>query len=371
MVNKLKSTAKVFIMLVILGLIAGCTTTVPESTWELSESRIIYKGESDMPRYSVIPCVVRMSDGTLVALVEPGNMGPRTPHAPIFIRSTDGGKTWSDPYKAVWPEGFPVARDKKAIPKSLSSADTVRINTIGARRDGRLMALGEKGSERDLVMGLCYSNDYGKTWTKGCSIDYSPMVAAWTWTGEQVLELDDGTLVVPVSGYFSQEEINGVGLSSGVVRSSDDGATWSLSIAGRFDPNKGIYYSEPAVAKIDDGTLVAIMRTGGSGLYRSASTDGGKTWSSPVKVLEGSHCSVVQLGDGVLLCGYHRPPQLALSTDGGKTWYEKMLWEIEKPKSNWGWYSSVEVVDDNTAIALIKQFPAHNIIRACLLHRQP
>ena len=94
-------------------------------------------------------------------------------------------------------------------------------------------------------------------------------------------------------------------------------------------------------------------------------------WTSPVSVLGGSHCSLVQLPDGVLLCGYHRPPQLALSIDGGKSWYEKMLCQTENPTANWGWYLSVAVVDENTAVALIKEYPAPNIIRGCLLHRQP
>jgi hypothetical protein len=48
-----------------------------------------------------------------------------------------------------------------------------------------------------------------------------------------------------------------------------------------------------------------------------------------------------------------------------------MLWPTEKPKSNWGWYTIVEMVDETTAIALIKDMNPYNTIRACLLHRQP
>ena len=31
----------------------------------------------------------------------------------------------------------------------------------------------------------------------------------------------------------------------------------------------------------------------------------------------------------------------------------------------------VEMVDETTAVALVKEMPAPNIIQACLLHRQP
>ena len=48
-----------------------------------------------------------------------------------------------------------------------------------------------------------------------------------------------------------------------------------------------------------------------------------------------------------------------------------MLCQTENPTANWGWYLSVAVVDENTAVALIKEYPAPNIIRGCLLHRQP
>ena len=89
------------------------------------------------------------------------------------------------------------------------------------------------------------------------------------------------------------------------------------------------------------------------------------------ETLPGSHGSVVQLPDNVLLCGYHRPPRLALSSDAGRSWYANMLWATEKPKSNWGWYTIVEMVDETTAIALIKDMKPYNTIRACLLHRQP
>jgi len=48
-----------------------------------------------------------------------------------------------------------------------------------------------------------------------------------------------------------------------------------------------------------------------------------------------------------------------------------MLWSLEEPLSNWGWYTDVAMVDDNTALALVKEFPASHIVRGCLLHRQP
>lgn len=327
-------------------------STVTEVAWEPTESRIIYKGRpaTHEERYRVIPCVVRMPDGTIIVLVEPGG------NKPIFIRSTDGAKTWSEPYQGSLLEGVKT------------------VSTLGVRRDGRLMAVSEK------PMRLIYSSDQGKTWEMDCEIDHSPMNSAWVWTGGRMLELDDGTLVVPVAGYLQTGW-----LSSGVLLSSDDGANWSFSIIGCGNPSNMMIFSEPAIAKMDDGGLVALMRTEDrvseivpgeprgerTGLCRANSWDGGKTWSSPVETLTGSHCSVVQLPDGILLCGYHRAPRLALSSDNGRSWYANMLWMTEKPRTDWGWYTSVEVVDQTTALALIKEMQTPNTIQACLLYRRP
>jgi len=324
---------------------------VQEVEWKPTKPRLIYQGPpaSQEERYHVVPCLVRMLDGTLVALVVPG--GDR----PVFIQSTDGGKTWSKPYVGILQDGVRT------------------ISTLGVRRDGRLMAVSEK------PLRLAYSRDQGRNWTAGKAIDASRLANAWVWTGGRLLELDDGTLVVPVAGYLEPKW-----LSSAVLLSSDEGATWSFSIIGHGNPGNMMIFSEPAVAKLDNGGLVGLLRTEDrvsdiipgeprgerTGLCRVNSWDGGRTWSSPVETLPGSHGSVVQLPDNVLLCGYHRPPRLALSSDAGRSWYANMLWPIEKPKSNWGWYTIVEMVDETTAIALIKDMKPYNTIRACLLHRQ-
>ena len=400
MLSELELATKVLAMIAVLSLtvsqmgLSASVMAAAQANWKSTESRVVYQSNpnidpGDRLRYNVLPCLVRMSNGSLVALVEPGPWNA-TSSEPIFICSTDGGKNWSEPYSGVLPEGVG------------------KIHTLGARRDGRLMATVWKGSSNLLSPTLkkwsrkgdsalklpdgrkceayegyrttgearfAVSSDQGKTWTIGNDIG-SRMNG--TSTMGRILELDDGTLVLPVFGFLTDQDMDGIFASAGVRCSSDNGASWKLGVIGRADLDERIIFTEPSVAMLQNGTLVALMRTedriiggGRSGLYRAISKDGGKTWSSPVRTLSGTQGSVVQLPDGVLLCGYHAPPQLALSADNGVSWYAQMPWLTEQGQMPRGWYSSVEVVDQTTAVALIKEFPAPNIIRACLLHRQP
>ena len=342
-VNKLELTTKVLFVLVVLGLSAGhmdrlaSADPVVGAAWKPTAARVIYEGDPNGQRYRVLPRVVRLLDGTIVAQMERGSHN----RTPIFIRSTDGARTWSSPYRGVMAKEINV------------------VSHMGVLLDGRMVAVSDDPPH------LAYSSDQGKTWTAGNEIDYSPMRRPAPGEG-RILQLDDGTLLIPAFGYLPQAP---GGLSCGVALSSDNGATWSLSPMGLANASESRYFSETTVAKLNDGKLVALIRPG---LTRSISTDGGKTWSTPVASgVAGTHCGLVQLPDGVLLCGYHPPSQLSLSADGGMTWYANMLWSMEEPLARWGWYTDVEAVDENTAVALIKEYPANHIVRACLLRREP
>ena len=356
-----------------------------ETPWIPAKSQIVYQTQSD--ENVAQPCIVRMLDGNLIILVQ------QKGNEPIFIRSTDGGRTWSQPYSGILPDGageistLGVGHDGRLITVLGHASENLGTSVVKKRTvmssDGREY-LTYEGYRYNGSLRLAYSSNQGKTWTMGNAVDFSPMVAAWTWVGGRILELGNGTLIIPVAGYLSEQDMDGIWLSTGVALSKDDGITWDLSVIGRGSSNDWIIFSEPAVAKLGGDMLVALMRTedrvtkqnsadpqsNRHGLHQARSSDGGKTWSSPIKTLEGTHCSLTQLLDGTLLCGCHRPPRLALSADGGKSLYANMLWSTEAPMKNWCWYTSVEVVDTNTAVAVIKQYPAKNIIRICYLHQQ-
>ena len=362
--------------------VAANQMSAQEIKWKATKPQLVYVSESP-DRYAALPCIIRLQDGTLLASME--HKAGETATTVLFIESADGGSTWSDRFAAKVPIANATGvmglmndgRVFMACTQWHGKDDNVK-EYIGKLPDGRPTEAYENYRIRT-SMWMVYSSDKGRTWTDPQKVDYRPMLGAWVWSGGRPLQLPDGTIIIPVAGYLSMEDMSGILLSNGVVRSANAGKAWTLSVVGRTDKNEGLIFSEPAMAPLQDSRLVILMRTESRvkdkslrrkhhGLYRAMSHDGGKTWSSPTRVLAGTHCSIVQLGDGKLLCGTHPPIRAAVSHDAGKTWSGLEPWFAGRESAK-GWYSNLEYVDENTAVAMIKDSPKHEQIWVCRVER--
>jgi len=245
-------------------------------------------------------------DGTLYVSTIAFNPDPNYPDpfntngSAVYVsKSTDGGYTWSapttiinDPNPDVAPNGDPelVFNDK----------DTV---TADPTRPGFAYVVWDRTVE-DLATGaftgpayFSMTTDGGRTWSTPEAI-YTPPVGAQT-LDNQIVVLPDGTLV----DMFSEGTL--AGGSVDVIRSTDHGRTWSAPIA--------ITPSVDPVPIVDPDTGAAVRsanvipdiavdpRTGAlyvvtqqlydlpngpldPGINLFTSTDGGRTWSAPVRV---------------------------------------------------------------------------------------
>jgi acetyl esterase/lipase len=135
----------------------------------------------------------------------------------------------------------------------------------------------------------------------------------------QVFEENDGSL--RMAAYSKTGPSTPEGLSVGrryshLLRSADGGKTWSHDVVMGAG-------GEPAVAKLGDGRMTALLRVGPfKPFHQVFSEDDGKTWSAPVLIEEGSVCpDLVPMSNGLLACSYGRPANcLMFSADGGRTW---------------------------------------------------
>lgn len=161
-----------------------------------------------------------------------------------------------------------------------------------------------------------------------------------------MIELPEGRLLATLYGYFEGDNVpipmDHPDMKKPVpgfnkyrtllAESKDRGASWSFVSTIAYDPNLGQEGPcEPALARLSDGKLLCIMRTGYTHhpMVTSHSSDQGRTWSKPVSTgLTGVDPQLIVLSNGLVACAYgvkeydgnRRERRIMFSGDGGKTW---------------------------------------------------
>lgn len=113
-----------------------------------------------------------------------------------------------------------------------------------------------------------------------------------------ILDMEDGTLLATAQGNLAKDNVTPLGRSgtmetsggpmqrSMLLRSEDGGRNWSyMSTIAAPEPGDplGEGFGEPTMARLKDGALLCVMRTGHyHPLYATWSRDGGENWSEPL-----------------------------------------------------------------------------------------
>lgn len=205
-------------------------------------------------------------------------------NAILASRSTDGGRTWSNPATVMADSGA-FFNDKEAV-----TADPL---------DARYAYLAWDRLEEKVGGPTWFARtvDGGATWEPARAI-HDPGKGRQT-IANLVRVLPDGTLAclfMELQGGEDQPESAAVRL----LRSGDKGATWSapftVSVAqplGTKDPATARVVRDgsivPQMAVGPDGTLHVVWQDGRfsgthDGIAYARSTDGGRTWSAPLRV---------------------------------------------------------------------------------------
>ena len=221
---------------------------------------------------------------------------PRGGRAEI-IRSEDGGLTWSAPT---------VMLDTPLDDRSPAAVGLT---------DGTVVASLFVSDEKNSQTAIIRSVDDGKTWDQTPRYLQAPF--GDSATDGPPLELPDRSLLLAV--YGGDEKAHD--FRNGIFRSADRGDTWKClgTIKASYE------FSESSIARLRDGRLILIARSEGA---LSWSSDGGDTWTEPVRLpFRMADPWLLELKDGTLLCvhrSYHpekRGLRAILSRDGGRTWY--------------------------------------------------
>ena len=224
-------------------------------------------------------------------------------HALLASKSTNGGITWSDPVVVIRDLDANFFNDKQTI-----TADPTDANNVYAVWDRLLFPTSERAS---VISGLVTnafrgpiwfnrSIDGGGTWEKARQI-YDPGQNDQT-IANQIVVRPDGTLVNLFAEFHGESKAKTKAWSVRVLRSTDDGDSWSgpilvdrLRTIGITDPESGDLVRTgdiiPDVAVNEtNGRLYAVWQDArfsgfaNDSIAFSQSLNGGLTWSVPVKV---------------------------------------------------------------------------------------
>ena len=204
-------------------------------------------------------------------------------NAVLVSRSTDGGRSWSDPVALINDNSF--FNDKESITADRSDARFVYATWT------RLTAAGTGSTY------FARTTDAGSSWEAARPI-YDPGDGLLAFNN-QIVVLPDGALVL----FFTKLDAGTLWGSADllIMRSTDRGITWSAPTrvaaaqsVGTRDPDSGARVADASglgsVAVGRDGTLALVWQDARfsdgahDAIAFSRSTDGGLTWSAPAPV---------------------------------------------------------------------------------------
>jgi len=302
---------------------------------------------SDHYGFNHAPSVVLLPDGRLLAAWFSGPYEASVNQVILGSYSSDQGATWGP---ASVLQDFPRKSD---FDPAFVADGPKTLFFFSAGRENRYPPIHDEKHQVGVPSFKTYcriSEDSGKTWSDARAIGDK------VYCRSNGIRLLTGELLLPIYE---------VPLVAGVLKSTDDGATWKRYGAIATPTGAG----EPSLAQLKSGDILMVLRTGDGFLWETISKDKGETWSAPLRTniaaAETSH-NIFQLRDGGLLLTLNESPRLIrtplnarISSDEGKTWSTPLkITEVAQPtknESDWARevsYPSVAELKDGTVIVV-------------------
>ena len=320
-----------------VGSSAWAGLTAPAPYW------ITPCAEVDPETYQGYPSIIMSKSGELTASIPFNHPCGEEPRRTVWVRSRDGGRTWSKPEPATLQKGF---------------------GGSFVRQDGTWVCVRARPNVPPAEAFYTYeSPDEGRTWRgpKPLNVqgEWPPNLhEALQHTPDrgpsgQTLRLRDGTLLIPVCCQMQiGSYVNSKFSTNFVLRSTDDGRTWEAPVwcdrNNWGDPDQWFAagdFSEIGLAETDDNVVVGYGRPGPwPYMWRVQSNDGGKTWEPAAFGSFPGYCiSLTRTASGALVA-VHRFPYLTanVSYDGGVTWDAGTIIDY----AHWSNHKALEVEPD-------------------------
>lgn len=302
-----------------------------------------------------IPAILSLDDGTLLAVNDKRKYNETDLPEDIdsvYRRSSDMGKTWSEPETLIAGTGRKQGYGDPALVQCANGD----VLCLFAGHNGYFAST----IAEPICVYTCRSTDRGRTWSDTVNLTSVVWDATSGYHGAFVasgngLRLRRG----PHAGriLFAAAVLrNGQNVSDNfVIYSDDNGHTWQRSqrafLAG----------DEAKLMELTDGSvLISVRRSGARGYNRS--TDGGVTWGTqgtwPEMTVNACNGEMLRLDDTTLLHSIPHSMQrenvsIFTSNDEGRTWHSPVLM-CAGPSV----YSSMTLLDDGTIGFYVEKNPS-------------
>lgn len=260
------------------GAIYGLRSSDDGKTW--SDPILVV----DSPEDDRDPHVTQLANGDLLASffdsVYYTEDGKRKRRAETYVvRSTDGGDTWGDPEVVTTPY-----QDKAGIGRRIFVSGPV------AQLEGAhvVLPIYYEQVAGHYVTSVIHSDDFGRTWTRASEVDREASLAfSYGFCEASITRVSDGRLIILMRPGMHQ------------AYSSDEGRTWTEATQL---PHRG---DAPTVMMTSENVLLAAHRHPGTAV--TISDDDGATWGRPnqIDTVGGAYPGLVELRDGSILCIYY------------------------------------------------------------------
>lgn len=331
-----------------------------------AEHQVVYEtGKDNLLGYFGWPTVAAEKDGSLTI----GVSGFRNSHVcpfgqNVIFRSTNSGKTWSEPESINNSQiddrdvGLTAMNDEKLLLSWFTSDTRFYFKGHSYARPNRLNFRSVIDSWSDELVqsqlgSFIRTRDDKGIWGRQIPVKVS--------APHGPIQLRDGRLFylgAPFGKYdtggklhFSMETLHCMREIQAVI-SSDGGETWTeLGYTERA--SEAHVFCEPHAIELPDGRIIGMLRcqsTDYFAIWQTDSLDCGRTWSKPKFVTNGSPPHLMRHSSGVLICTYgYRSPgygqRVMFSRDNGASWDTDWIIRDDGFNGDLGYPSSVELPD--------------------------
>lgn len=257
---------------------------------QVIETGILARGAAGTARaMRTFATATALAAGTLLATCRAGATKDSADEVIEFYRSTDGGRTWSAPWR---PWGMVDVNGKTGSLKLcyLTELSASRLLAAAMWIDrtsypGQPLFNAETEGCLPMAILLAESSDGGLTWSDWRTVPMPDEIGPPSLTSP-ILKLANGDLAMSIEtnkpyhdrGRWYQKVV--------FLHSSDGGQTWRAPVDVGFDPSGRIFNWDQRCAVAPDGRVVAFAWTYDTetgrylNIHRRISADHGHTWSA-------------------------------------------------------------------------------------------